>query len=213
MPFVIQGGRRGGRILGAALGLMLLAAGPAHAASAPSNPLNCVPQDTTSQVFAAYGDISQYALAPGGNMEDASEWTVSGGAGIVDGNEPAQIGGGGSSSLHIPAGGSAVSDPMCVDETYPYFRLFARNGGDPKSALKIDVLYLDSNGKVTSTKPYSQRSFGVWAPTGAIFTNVFTLKVIQSNAVDAAPVSFRFTADKGGDWQLDDLYVDPWAKR
>jgi hypothetical protein len=30
----------------------------------------------------------------------------------------------------------------------------------------------------------------------------------------AAPVAFRFTPQgKGGNWQIDDVYVDPWARR
>jgi hypothetical protein len=196
--------RHGGRLLGAAVAAALLVAAPAPAAG-PANPLNCVPEGATSQVFSAYGDLAQYAMAPGGDMEDASGWTLANGAEIVAAEDGAR--------LHVPGGGTAVSGQMCIDETYPYFRLFARNGGNKKGALKVDVLYLDAKGNVKATKAFSYRSDNTWALTDPIYTNVFTKKVVEQADVVAAPVAFRFSAEKGTDWELDDLYVDPWARR
>jgi hypothetical protein len=47
---------------------------------------------------------------------------------------------------------------------------------------------------------------GAWAPTPpiAIWANALSLLVPQQ-------VAFRFAAD-GGEWQIDDVYVDPYGK-
>ena len=86
-------------------------------------------------------------------------WTLTGGAGVVAGNEPWKIGGASHrNALDLPAGSSAITAPICIDETYPHFRLFARNAGSLKGALKIEVLYFDTKGKVINTKPYDYKT-------------------------------------------------------
>jgi len=208
MPFVIGGARKGGRVLGAALGLTLLCAGSAQAAGA-SNPLKCAPEPVLSQPFAPFGDLATYTPLGGGDMESgAAGWTLDGGAEVVDGNAPYSSGG---SSLSLPDGSSAISAPLCIDPTFPFYRLFARNEGGSKSALKMEVLFLDSRGNVVSAKPtnYVSRS-KLWMPTVSAQINVFGGK---SN-VSAAPVAFRFTPQgRGGGWQIDDVWVDPYARR
>ena len=79
-----------------------------------------------------------------------SDWTLSG-ATVTDGNQPFDIGTGGSSSLRLTAGATATSAPMCIDARYPHFRLLARNTGRSKGALKAEVLFLDRKGGVTSS--------------------------------------------------------------
>src|SRR4051794_38688801 len=141
MPYVISGSRRTRRLLGAAaLGLSLVCAAPAAAATTASNPLSCVPSGTFTQVFSAFSDTALYTPAPGGNIESPlTGWTLTGGAARVSGNEPFYVGRSSDrTSLSIPAGGSAVTAPMCIDQTYPFFRLFARNAGQLKSGLKVD---------------------------------------------------------------------------
>jgi hypothetical protein len=100
--------------------------------------------------------------------------------------------------------------PVCIDETYPHFRLFARNLGSPKTALRIDVLYYDAKGNITATKPVDYKTAGnTWQPTGMVGIGVFTSKT----TVAAAPVAFRFTpATRDGHFQIDDVYVDPRAR-
>jgi hypothetical protein len=213
MPFVIGGTRRGRRVLAAAVGITLLGAGSAQAASTASNPYDCTPEANLSRPFSSWGDLATYTPLPGGNMESgAAGWTLSGGATTVAGNEPWYVQGANQRfSLRLPAGSSAVSAPLCIDPTYPFYRLFARNAGNVSSSLKMEVLFLDSKGKVTSTKAttYTPRSTA-WAPTGQVGINVFTPKT----TVSAAPVAFRFTPQGGsGSWQIDDVLVDPYARR
>ena len=145
-------------------------------------------------------------------LEDgATGWTLTGGANVVAGNEPWKIGGSWHrNALDLPAGSSAVTAPLCIDETYPHFRLFARNAGSLKGALKIEVLYFDTKGKVVNTKPYDYKPVSPsWQPTGLVGINVFTPKT----TVAAAPVAFRFTpTTKDAHFQIDDVYVDPRAR-
>ena len=128
MPFIISDTRRGGRVLAIALALAFTAfiATPAHAATI-ANPYACTPQPTLSSAFAAWSDDGSYTPVQNAGVEDGSTgWTLSGAAAVTRGNEPWKIGGAShANSLSLPAGSSAVAAPICIDETYPYFRLFA----------------------------------------------------------------------------------------
>jgi len=90
-----------------------------------------------------------------------------------------------------------------------YFRLFAKSTGSSKSSLKIDVLFYDALGKLVDTKPYDYSTTSTaWQPTGTVKINVFTPKT----TVAAAPIAFCFTAQgPAAHYQIDDVYVDPWA--
>jgi hypothetical protein len=211
MPIIISG-RRGRRVLAATLGLAALIATPAHAAGSIANPYDCAPQAQLAQTFAGWGDDGQYTAVSDQGLENgAASWTLSGGAAVVSGNEPWNVGGASDAqSLDLPAGSSAVSAPLCIDATYPYFRLFARNAGAAKSAMRIEVLYFDNKGKLLATKPVDYAATSTaWQPTGMVGINVFTPKT----TVTAAPVAFRFTPrGKHAHYQIDDVYVDPWAR-
>ena len=142
MPFVLNGSRRGSRLLAAALGLALAALAPATAQAKndkhdAANPDACVPDHVLTSPFGAWGDLADYALAPGGDFESgAAGWTLTGGAAVEAGNQPFDIGAPGASSLALPQGASALSDSMCVDETYTSFRLFARTSGRRRRASR-----------------------------------------------------------------------------
>src|SRR3954468_14619621 len=126
MPYVVGGPRPPRRLWSPpALGLSLVCPAPAAAATTASNPLSCVPSGTFTQVFGAFSDSALYTSAPGGNIESPlTGWTLTGGAARVSGNEPFYVGHPSDrTSLSIPAGGSAVTAPMCIDQTYPFFRL------------------------------------------------------------------------------------------
>jgi hypothetical protein len=117
----------------------------------------------------------------------------------------------GSHSLSLPASASAVSAPICIDPTYPFYRLVARNTGDRSSTLRMEVLFYDAHGKVQSTKSLDYRAASTyWAPTGAAPISVFTAKT----TVSAAPIALRFTPQgNNGRWQIDDVFVDPYMRR
>jgi hypothetical protein len=215
MPFITTSSRRIGRGLAAICGLALLAAAPAaQAATTAANPQNCVPKPALKQAFLPWGDSGQYTLSPGGDLESPlAGWTLTGGARVLAGNEPFYVGRTTDrSSLSLPAGSSVVTAPICIDDTYPWFRVFARNTSGQAASLKVDILYLDTTGKlrIRASGIYTARTSG-WAPTGTL---QIRMTFDPTSAGGAAPVAFRFTPQGlRSSWQIDDVYVDPMARR
>jgi hypothetical protein len=164
--------------------------------------------------FLRWLDPLPYTLLPGGDFESgAAGWKLSGGARVVDGNEPFRASGGGSRSLLLPPGSSATSPPMCMGLLLPVVRWFS-TGGNLLSYLRVEAVYADPSGR--------QRSIDLlpgglptrsWAPSLPALQlmgllNVLTLDGLTSN------IALRFTP-KGtlfgsGTWRIDDVYVDPW---
>jgi len=214
MPFVVTGARKGGRILAASIALAAISAAPASAAGttdkkAAANPDACVVDHTFSHPFAAWNDFADYALAPGGNFETgAAGWKLSRST-VTSGNQP--FAASGRSSLRLPAGASATSAPMCIDSRYPHFRVFARNTGRVKTTLKAEVLYLNSKGGIKATASGNIVSPSTaWFPSDSLKIGVTFNAAI---AAGAAPVAFRFTSASNSDWLIDDVFVDPYARR
>jgi hypothetical protein len=143
--------------------------------------------------FTPWLDFANYQAAPDGGLEaGAAGWTLNG-ASVVDGGHP--FGGGGQSSLSVPAGASAVSAPVCVTLAHPTLRFFARGtGAMTVSAITQDGLELPV-GAVVGT--------GSWAPT-------LPMPVVL-NLLGEQNVRFRF-ASALGSFRVDDLYIDPYSK-
>ena len=82
MPYVTNGSRRLGRAIATAVGLALMTTAPAAAAEptvkgAATNPDGCVVSHSLTNPFTAFGDLADYALAPGGDFETAAQgWTL-----------------------------------------------------------------------------------------------------------------------------------------
>ena len=166
------------------------------------------PSQPTAPVFAPWGDGAQYALAPDGGFEaGATGWALSDGAAVADGNEPFRLGGDAdASSLALPAGAEATSPPVCIDVAHPTIRLFARNDGGLLSTLTVSVRFRTLLG--WQTLPVGVLGGGdAWQPTAPVPVVVNLLSLLGG----AQDVSFRFDAD-GGDWAIDDVYVDPYSK-
>jgi hypothetical protein len=212
MPFVINPSR-GGRRLALACAAFALLIAPGAQAAVPDSPARCTDQ-SFAQTFRPWNDRGAYTLSPGADMEGVlAGWTLAGGAGPVAGNETFRVGGPlDGRSLRLPDGSSATSAPICVGINYPFFRLFARNTGSAISSLDVEVLYLNAGGHVMDVQVLGRlRGFASWAPTQRI-----SLAVGRTGAgtgADAA-IAFRFTPrGVGGRWQIDDVYVDPYARR
>lgn len=165
------------------------------------------------QVFSAWGDRHHYVLAPDGGFEaGASGWSLSGGTETVAGNEsyylndPAD-----SRSLALPPGSSVGSPPICMALDTPIFRMFARNTGDPTSRLRVEAVYKLLG--IVRTKAVSTVTGGPsWAPTQQMST-VLSLATVVGTLIPSA-IQIRITPlDSKGEWQVDDLYIDPFARR
>ena len=161
------------------------------------------------QPFLPWNDLDYYALVPNGDLEDdASGWSLAG-ASVVAGNESFYVHGTSDSrSLSIPSGAEATSDMMCVGVEERTLRLFVRSSNPSRaSKLKVEVVFQDGKGSVRS-----ERLGAVQADTATSWTPHVPMEIgISSDPrLDGkTPARFRFTAQGPGDWQIDDVYVDP----
>ena len=96
------------------------------------------PDLPTSMVFAPWGDTGDYFLATGGDFEGPrTSWT---GGGLMGGNDPFYLAGGGDrQSLRIEEGATATSPMFCADVRHPDFRFVARPL-NPYNPGSLDVL-------------------------------------------------------------------------
>jgi len=168
----------------------------AHAAGCPEQP--------SAQTFLPWLDLAWYVPAPDGGLEGGGAgWKLSGGAAVVDGNEPYLAG---TRSLALPGGASATTASMCIGVEHPTIRLFARNTGAPDSALAVSVVFRDLLGSWQALPVGAIASGSRWSPSAVmpVVVNLLGLTGDQRAA-------FRFTAlDDRGEWTIDDVYVDPY---
>lgn len=165
------------------------------------------------QAFAPWGDHRSYVLVPDGGFEaGGSGWSLRNGASVVAGNEGYYLNDAADSrSLSLPAGSSAISPPICMSLDTPIFRMFARNGGDPTSRLRVEAVYKLLG--LVRTKDVSTVAAGAsWAPTQQMST-VLTLSTIVGTLIPSS-IQIRIAPlDSKGAWQVDDLYIDPFSRR
>jgi hypothetical protein len=198
----------GARVRLAALGAIslmavLIAAGSAKACS----------YSGAQPVFKPWGDSRNYVLGPDGGFEAGAQgWALSRGASVVSGNESYFLGGSEDAhSLSLPGGSSAISPPVCMSLDTPVFRMFARNTGDPSSRLRVEATY-KLLGLLRTKTVSTVAASSNWAPTQQMST-VLTLSTIVGTLIPSA-IQIRITPlDSKGAWQVDDLYIDPFARR
>lgn len=165
------------------------------------------------QVFKPWGDNHSYVLAPDGGFEaGGAGWSLSGGASAVAGNESYFLNDGADSrSLSLPTGSSAVSPPVCMSLDTPIFRLMARNTGNPSAGLQVEATY-KLLGLVRTKTVSTVQAGSSWAPSQQMST-VLTLSTVVGTLIPSA-IQIRITpVGSGGRWQVDDLYIDPFARR
>jgi hypothetical protein len=181
----------------------LALAAPANASAATQCPASAV-----AQVFLPWGDLAWYTSVPDGGMElRRGAWRLDDSAAFRGGNEPYFVRSRLDQwSLAVPAGGSAVSAPMCIGLGHPTLRLFARNSAPAGGRLSVAVEFTDPSGVHRSQRIALLAATDSWAPTVPIpiVANALSLLSVQD-------VAFRF-ASAGGEWLVDEVYVDPYGK-
>ncbi len=171
-----------------------------------------------SQPFAPWLDYASYTPLSGGGFEGSGDgWTMSGGARVAAGNESYKVAGASDArSMVIPSGGSATSPTICVGLEHPTMRFFAkRNAGGllGLSSMNVEVLFENSLGLVNSlpigvvTPPLLSSG---WQPTLPMTVLANLLPLLPGAHT---PVAFRFSTVAGGEWAIDDAYVDPYQRR
>jgi hypothetical protein len=191
-----------------ALALIAFGVVPAAAAGAPAG--TCGPRQL-SQPFLPWLDPARYFLLPGGDLESSTGWSLAGGAQIVTGNEPYHVHAASDTrALRLPPGSAARSASTCVDTDELTVRFFARNRGSVLSNLVVEARVRTT---VLGTTLQTTVPVGVvlgttqsWQPS---LPAVFALSVNQLLG-GTTTVDFRFVpVGLGGDWYVDDVYVDP----
>jgi hypothetical protein len=200
----------------------LIAAGLAAAFVAPAtaSAATTVPVTTTadsvasctdpqvSPLLAEFGDPRSYFVAPGGDFEDgAAGWQLSGGALLGYGSDGLDIVGG-TRSLRLPAGASAVSPSFCVDERFPSFRLTTAQLGLNKANLKVEVIHPGETDNVDKAGKVATAPISAWGLTPDM--------AIDTQASGWHRIALRFTVDKAdflSDLRVDDVVVDPRLSR
>ena len=180
--------------------------------SAAAQAATC-PYYGAEQVFKPWGDSHNYVLAPDGGFEaGGAGWSLSGGATTVAGNESFYLNDAADSrSLSLPNGSSAVSPPICMSIDTPIFRLLARNTGDPTAGLRVEATY-PLLGLIRTKTVSTVKAGPNWAPSQQLST-VLSLSTIVGTVIPSA-IQIRVTpVGSGGQWQIDDLYIDPFARR
>jgi hypothetical protein len=200
------------RILAAVIvviGSALVSAAPATAASGVcGNP-------SLSQPFLPWGDPGSYALVPNGGFENGSaHWDVGGGARVVDGNEPFFIhDSADSESLSLGKSGTATSAPVCVAWNDPTLRFMVTNTGNLGSSMQVSVTYpTAAGGSATVSLPLIAAPAD-WQPSLPLplVSDGMEPPLLTDGQV---PVTLTFTAaGAGGDWSVDDVYVDPFKTK
>jgi hypothetical protein len=158
--------------------------------------------------FTRWLDPAQYVLAPDGDFDaNAAGWERSG-ARVVADNEPWNVHGSARhAALRLGSSASATTPVMCVGIEHPTLRLFARNQGSLLGTVSVEVLFEDALGTLRSL-PIGTLLGADWAPTLPMPVIANLLPLLPG---ERTQVAFRFTAH-GGDWVIDDVFVDPWGK-
>lgn len=174
----------------------VLAAPGGAAAAAP----DC-PDPVIEQPFAAFGDLRDYVLAPGGHFSDPDDsgWNLRGGARVDDGE------------LLLREDGSATSAEMCVDEAYPIARFRynvpARRADD--AALRVEVRYPDAPDDDWQKVAKIEGDEGQYIGSGwTLSPDVDMRPHLGGNAPGWRHVQIRLRSQDRR-WRIDDVYVDP----
>jgi hypothetical protein len=203
---------------GFAVALLTAAVGAALAVTATvaSAAGTCV-FPSSSAPFQPWADTSSYFIAPGGDFEAGlSGWSAAGGAGVVSGNESYGVGGAGSSSLALPTTSSVVTTPtMCVTSNAPIFRMFIKNNGNLGHIDGQLAVYLNFSGADGKPQHVKIAALKVANTKWTLSPKVSFIQYLSTPLQNGyANISFTMKPnDTHGNWQIDDLYVDPYSSK
>jgi hypothetical protein len=179
---------------------------PSAYAACPDRPL--------AREFAPWLDPINYTLVPGGHFENGARgWVLSGGARIVDGNEPFHLRAAADGrSLLLPSGSFATSPFVCVELLDPVARFVTRNRGSALGVLKVDAILQVGDRRVVLPAGLAALA-SRWEPSLPMLTASNFLAGLDLED-GTAEVAFRFRpAGLSSAWQIDDVYVDPFRSR
>jgi hypothetical protein len=160
----------------------------------------------TSNPFTLWGDSAAYCAFPNLGFESGkTAWTLTGNASIVAANEPWHVSGPGTHALQLGPGATALSSSLPVSLLDPWIRLFAHSVG-ANGSLRVQVVFHGLLGNLTgllNVGTLSPSGYSSWQPTQRVLS-ALALPLLTSSA------QVVLTSEaKQGNWQLDDVYLDP----
>jgi hypothetical protein len=169
------------------------------------------PTAATVKPFTAFGDTANYNLLSNGAFEyGTGGWSLSD-ASVVAGNESFKVRSStDSKSLEIGARGRVVSPSFCVSTDHPSFRLFAKRTSGSWGVLNVSLRWSVAGGATNETVVGSVTSGTEWTPTRS-FNLSQILGLWNADQVGTAQIVFD-PEDYGGDWAIDDVYIDPYTR-
>ena len=161
------------------------------------------------------GDLNPYFLAPGANFEGSlSAWNLSGGASVASGNESWKVGAPTDShSLALPTTSTAATTPtFCVTTSAPTFRMFIKNNGNNGYTNGQLAVYLNFTGPDGHTQQVKIAALTVKSTAWTLTPPISFIQYLSTPLkTGLANISFTIKPnDNHGNWQIDDIYVDPW---
>jgi hypothetical protein len=195
---------------------LLAAAAVSLATNATSATGTCV-WPALSQKFLEWSDTNDYFLLPDANFEGSvGGWTLAGDAGIAPGNESHYVGStADTKSLGLPTTTSTITTPtICVTSDSPKFRFFLRNNGLNGHTDGQLAVYLNFTG--ADGKPQKVKIAGLKATTSWTLSPTISFIQYISTPLKSGTAQISFTIkpnDNHGNWQIDDIYVDPFRGR
>ncbi len=156
---------------------------------------------SADQVFAPWGDLAYYTLAPQGDFEAATRPGRSARAPLSWPRTRRSARG--AHALSLGANGTAVTPPFCVDVTQPTMRFFTRNAGSAAD-VSIDALFTDPTGKAKSLPIAKLTPGAAWAPSDIALLYVNALAAVSPTGTTT--IQLRFTRERQG-------WLDPSRRR
>ena len=166
------------------------------------------PDRPTARSFAWALDLNSYFRMPGGDFEDGgSSWTLSGGAGVLDGMNETVLPAAPTDShaLDLPSGSTAQAAPLCVSGTATAMRLFARSNGLLGLAVVVVTARDDAGHSQTVLSPAIPLTHA-WSAPLLLFRLPLLGDGFTSVTIDVRSIGI-------GGIAVDDVFVDPLRQR
>jgi hypothetical protein len=174
----------------------------------PGQAATSCPDNKFVQPFTPWGDYNYYVLMPKGSLENTSGWQLTGGAKLVNENEPWKVSGSKDAyALSLPSGSSATTPTACISLAYPFMRFFLANSGSSTTTLKVEAITKVNQSQQTLT--IGKLTAGsAWKPSDQLFVGLNLLNLTPGE------IQFRFTpVGTNSGWRIDDVYLDPFKAR
>ena len=195
---------------GATFAAFLAFSSVSQAATCPTRP--------TSTIFSSFNDSNYYFGMPGGSFEaGAPGWSFVN-AGIVGNtNESFQLGGAADkNALKLSNSASVTSAPICINPQIPMLRFFVKSNIAPGSTgnysqLNVSAVIKNSAGSQLTyfLGQLQGSSYGSWTLSPQFtWGKQFDSWLFQADGTATLQLQLTYQG-QGGQWWIDDVYVDP----